>query len=286
MYCSIPRENAREIPLEKVYSLIAEMKTLGTKMISFMGGEPLLRDDLGQILDNCKKNGIATSIFTNGVLLPERIGEISSCDKVVISIDGDEEANDLVRGKGSYQKAMHAVSSARKKNIDVLLHCVLTKYNLHCLEFLVKKAKEVGARVRFQPVSHMHARARNISSLLPPAGKFKEAIERLVMLKNKGAAIENSRGSLDYLLSWPSCSIWRKCVGGKIYCYISTAGEMYPCSEMQGSISAFNCLEVGVRKAFGNICEESLQDKCTECFLAAVVDLNLAYNFHRLNFKA
>ncbi|MCD6412115.1 radical SAM protein [bacterium] len=52
------------------------MKSLGTKRIQFTGGEPLLRKDIGKIIDYCKKLGILTTVSASGVKVKEKIKKI------------------------------------------------------------------------------------------------------------------------------------------------------------------------------------------------------------------
>ena len=48
-YCGIPNVKSNELTTEQIFSIIDELSELGTKIIQFTGGEPLLRDDIGKI---------------------------------------------------------------------------------------------------------------------------------------------------------------------------------------------------------------------------------------------
>jgi MoaA/NifB/PqqE/SkfB family radical SAM enzyme len=84
----------------------------------WLGGEPFLRPDL--VVDGARlfrRNGV----FTNGL---EPVPEGLDCG-VAISLDGHGEANNLLRGKGTFQRVLEANDGGR----DRLFHCTLTAAN-------------------------------------------------------------------------------------------------------------------------------------------------------------
>ncbi|MBU0672565.1 MAG: radical SAM protein, partial [Candidatus Margulisbacteria bacterium] len=55
---------------EKAYDL-ARFKELGVARLNILGGEPLLRSDLPQILQQAKNLDLNVDLTTNGILYPE-----------------------------------------------------------------------------------------------------------------------------------------------------------------------------------------------------------------------
>ena len=55
---------------KQIKELIDTLAQIGTQRISFTGGEPLMRADIGEILAVCKKNRIFTTLGSNGKLVP------------------------------------------------------------------------------------------------------------------------------------------------------------------------------------------------------------------------
>ena len=103
-YCNVWKHETKELETKDVLRIIRQASNLGTERIGFSGGEPLLREDIGILLKQCKKEGIYTTVTTNGYLLLERFRDISSADGLVISLDGREEIHDIQRKKGSFEK--------------------------------------------------------------------------------------------------------------------------------------------------------------------------------------
>ena len=108
-YCNLWKKPSKEMTTNQVKSLVLQLSKMGTKMISFSGGEPLLRNDIGQILSYCKKLDISTNINTSGFLLGRKVKELKDLGMIQFSIDGIEEYNDMMRGKGSYNAIMYKV---------------------------------------------------------------------------------------------------------------------------------------------------------------------------------
>src|SRR5258708_11226828 len=63
---------------------------LGTSIITFSGGEPLLHPDLDELITHSRHNGALACMITNGYLLtPERVKRLNNAglDHMQISID-------------------------------------------------------------------------------------------------------------------------------------------------------------------------------------------------------
>lgn len=65
--------DAKELTTKEMLELINLLYDRGTRWINFLGGEPLLRKDLGIILDHARKKGIYCEMSTNGLLVDQKI---------------------------------------------------------------------------------------------------------------------------------------------------------------------------------------------------------------------
>jgi len=125
--------------------------------LTITGGEPFLRKDFVEILDNIlKKNKIPqVSINSNGFyidrikkFMPELIEKYKNTEFTLsISLDGPEEIHDKVRVfKGAYKKALETINEIKylrdKPNFFLKLASVLTKDNKYFMEdFLNQTSK-------------------------------------------------------------------------------------------------------------------------------------------------
>lgn len=260
-----------ELSTQEVFKIIDELHDLGTLAISFTGGEPLLRDDIGRVLDYAKAKGIATKINTNGLLIPQRMNEIKRIDQVNLSFDGPEEIHDRVRGLGSYNAMLKAVDVLRANKIKVACHATLTKYNLTAIDFILDKCRQLDIGVFFQPATELFLLNKNVNPHSPDRREYAKAISLLIQKKRNGNRfIYNSVSGLKHLLSWPQPkSIY--CTAGKIMFRINSQGEFYHC-ERFSKIDKINCAKNGVKAALDSLRFVS----CSQCWCGPLVELNLS----------
>lgn len=91
-------------------------------VITFYGGEPLLAlDFISAVVAGTRNLSPMYNVFTNGIMVLERNLELlNRMHMVSISIDGDREEYDRVRGKGTHNKVLGnylALKSAMKSNV-------------------------------------------------------------------------------------------------------------------------------------------------------------------------
>src|SRR5437763_953776 len=90
VYCEIPLQERDEMTTAEWCAAIDELRDGGMGRASIIGGEPLLRKDVGEIVRHLKRRGVHASMNTNGWLVPERIEEIAELDLVCVTLDGPE----------------------------------------------------------------------------------------------------------------------------------------------------------------------------------------------------
>ena len=108
-----------QLSYEELDRIITEGEELGIYAWLMTGGEPLIRK--ADILKLAEAHPYSSfHIFTNGTLIDDAF-----CEEVVrlgniapsISLEGFEEVNDLRRGKGVFQKVMHAMDTMKKHKL-------------------------------------------------------------------------------------------------------------------------------------------------------------------------
>ncbi len=275
-YCFRWETASGEMTRGEVFKVIDELAGMGTRAIIFSGGEPLLRDDIGDIINYSRSKKIFTGLTSNGDLVERRIGEIKNLNMLKLSLDGPQEIHDFIRGEGSYEKVMEAIKAAREKGMSIKLNTTLTKYNIEYIDFLLEKAEKLNIQVKFQPVSHVHAMGRDISALLPDENKYKETISRLIRFKKFNPYIINSVSALKYLYTLPH-SKKIKCYAGRLICCIMPNGDVAPCSAARDCFSSNNCLAATFKDAFDKLPPVS---SCKGCWCTSTLELNCFLKFN------
>lgn len=135
-----------------------QMYELGINEILIGGGEPFIEPDFVDFVDECLKRGINTKVFTNGLLINDKIIErMKNWDLkyLSISVDGTtEEEYKKTRGV----EGLHTVGENIKKikqrcRFPVAISITVNSYNYKTAEDYLKLAYELGAdRIKVRPV--------------------------------------------------------------------------------------------------------------------------------------
>jgi radical SAM protein with 4Fe4S-binding SPASM domain len=120
--------------------------------ISFSGGEPFVRKDFFNILEECYKNRdvFQYGILTNGTFLDkEKIKKIEQLgvSYVQISLEGMEKINDYIRGKGVFKKVIKSIELLKKTKTIIVLSTTVTNLNLKEVPKIINLAKELNVRL-------------------------------------------------------------------------------------------------------------------------------------------
>jgi radical SAM protein with 4Fe4S-binding SPASM domain len=106
------RPHAKELDIGEVRRFFASIRPLRPSM-QITGGEPLVRPDIREILQAAGENEIDVSLVTNGTLLDEEwcctLRGNAAVRAVIVSLDGPEAVNDVIRGHGAYGNVMAAI---------------------------------------------------------------------------------------------------------------------------------------------------------------------------------
>jgi MoaA/NifB/PqqE/SkfB family radical SAM enzyme len=274
MYCNIWADKCKtELSTEQIFALIDSLKEAGTQTVSFSGGEPIMRADIGKILEYCRRKNISTSMNTNGALVPQKLDQIQTLGLLKISLDGPREVHDrLANCSGSYQKVILAVEAARSRGIKTFFTTTITKDNVNHLSALLEIAEKFNAPIAFQPLKRLSKGLHNLEGIKPDEKEYKEAIAKLIALKKKGNRyMRNSIYELEYIYHWPKYKNL-KCWAGRVFCMVGVRGELYPCDRVEYKEKLPNCLTMGFKAAF-----ESLPDDicCEGCGFCGTLELNL-----------
>src|SRR5882762_5724987 len=92
-YCNEYDKVSPPVPTDVMKRRIDKLKALGTSVVAFSGGEPMLHPDLDDLIRYIRRHGMMAGLITNGYfLVPKRIEELNDAglDFLQISIDNIE----------------------------------------------------------------------------------------------------------------------------------------------------------------------------------------------------
>jgi len=131
--CNVWKEqDPRELTTDEIKKGLDILKDLGIVELVISGGDPLLRDDIGEIVDYASKLFV-TTVYDNGSLALQKIDVLRRADFVAISIDSlDEAKNDYIKAvPGAWKNAVQAVETLHKEGINVSVTPTISQKNLY-----------------------------------------------------------------------------------------------------------------------------------------------------------
>jgi len=281
-YCGIWSYKIREMTTEEAKEAIKEFADAGTFHWVFTGGEPLLRKDIGELIDYLKDSGIAVTLTTNGILLKKKIEEVKNVDYFVVSLDGPKEINDDVRGEGVFNKVIEGVKEAKKKGIEVVLNATLSRKNVennfYGIRKLIDVAKELDARLNFSVIYKdlYNQRDRFHKERIDPVFPSKEElISALEFIKK-----EKKRNKDLILFSDPNIEqlkvlrLWKKCYASILFVDLLPDGRVIPC--LFKPHLGINGIEKGFINAFKSL---PIQKNCV-CPSTCYNELNCTFSLY------
>ena len=180
-HCYQGERSVEELPLADIKRTAAEAADLISewseaygivfrRSMNLTGGEPLLRHDLFDIVEDVKARGFEVHLLTNGTLVDrvraERMAALG-VDGVQVSIDGPQEVHDVIRGAGSFAASAAGIGHLVDCGLAVTLNVTLSRSNAGHMDRIIAFASHSGAR-------------RIGFSRLVPAGKGRTLISEML----------------------------------------------------------------------------------------------------------
>ncbi|MBT3397717.1 radical SAM protein [archaeon] len=176
-------KNPCEISLDEIKKIISYISQNGTKSVIISGGEPLLREDIGEIMAEIKSKGLNVFLDTNGDFFLDRLNEIErNIDILGLPLDGPSEEFSY-RGKENFQNVIKILEhyKSKKERPKIRIGTVVTKENINLLEDIAKLIRnfeiDVWKIYQFMPTGPLAT--KNRAALEIDERSFLEAIKNL-----------------------------------------------------------------------------------------------------------
>lgn len=219
-------EKTDSLSYDTLDRIIREGKELGIYMYIFSGGEPLVRkNDLVKLAETHSDCSFLS--FTNATLVDEefakKLGELGNFG-LAISVEGFEDTTDMRRGKGTFEKVMHAMDLLKKEGVVFGFSTCYHKYNVDVvgseeyLDLLIDKGCMFGWYFTYIPIG------KDAVTDLLATPEQREYMYHQVrkMRKEKPIFI------LDF---WNDGEYVNGCIaGGRNYFHINANGDVEPCA--------------------------------------------------------
>ncbi|MCW4019057.1 MAG: radical SAM protein [Candidatus Bathyarchaeota archaeon] len=252
MYCSYTKEYAKdqELSTKEAYHMVDEIHEFGSPWFGISGGEPMIRDDIFDIIAYAEKEyGMEVSLITSGFVFDqERLDKLAKYEvHTAVSVDGNRESNDIIRRKGGYDKALHAM---KKLSENDLLDCIvttMTKYNINDMAHPAALGEEYRARmVVYHNLVPVGRAGSNMPDLAPTPEQYEKAFDEIYDLQRKlmgrtkinvyspfYARIVRQKNPVDFW-EWYQNGYLGRCTIGGNYVSITENGDYRSCGFHEG----------------------------------------------------
>ncbi len=140
-YADAGSRRSGELTTEEAKEMIEDLASIKVPVLLISGGEPLMREDIFDLIEFAKSRGLHCSLSTNGTLIDGEVAERlkeAGVDYVGVSLDGLERTNDEFRGlKGAFKKALEGLVNAKDVGILTGVRFTVTKFNVKDVPGLV-----------------------------------------------------------------------------------------------------------------------------------------------------
>ena len=209
------------------------------KFINLTGGEPFIREDLDEIVEECYKHTDRIVISTSGwfeervIALAKKFPNIG----IRISIEGLAEKNDELRGRqGTFDKAIKTLKTLQSMGLkDIGFGCTVSNYNSGDMLKLYQLSLSMElefATAAFHNSYYFHKGDNVITNHDKVCGNFKQLIEWQLKEKSPKSWFRAwfNMGLINYI---EGRKRMLPCEAGLANFFIDPWGEVMPCNGLE-----------------------------------------------------
>ncbi len=255
-------------------------RRLGARFVDFTGGEPLLHQDLPELLVKAQNRGFRTSVTTNTILYPERAKELKGkIDLLHFSLDATcASMHDHLRRAPAFEQVLISLDIARQigETPDILF--TVTPETISFLPLMVKLASSLQFILIVNPIFSPHRHHRLYEDNLRFIEKFKKY--PYVYINTAFHTLRRQGGNQ---ISKPRCRVMASTI------VISPDNQlMLPCfHRRQLQIPLHNNLdEIWLHQRVKYLAWQGRLSVCAGCIINCYFDPSFCYKVDRLFFQS
>jgi MoaA/NifB/PqqE/SkfB family radical SAM enzyme len=260
-----PRDRSRDM---KPADYRRYMEVLRPCVVQVSGGEPLMREDLPEVVRNIKwQSGTPYTILVSNWshMTKDRYLELreSGIDEFCVSLDFPDERHDDFRGlPGLYKHLCEVVPQVAALGYDdIVMNNCITSWNVNDINGCADKAAEWGVNINYSAYSPRRTGCRDYfltteeqrSALDRELGKLKSRMDESHWITNNETTLDATR---EYFRKGGAPS----CKAGLRWLVVTSDGALQPCS-MQFK-------RYGLNEQARMVSEFTQQNSCDQCYVS------------------
>jgi radical SAM protein with 4Fe4S-binding SPASM domain len=237
-----------ELSTEEAKRLIDQLAEVNEfRMMAYTGGEPLVRDDLFELLAYSQALGFSNTLATNATLIDDAVAQKLRRYGVVIgavSLDGfDAETHDFVRGQpGAFEAALEGIYALQRAGIPLHINITAMDYNMEQLEAMMALVEDLGTAILIMYQLVPVGRGQGIEDAALDLSANERLIRFMADAQSRITAVMEPVAGPQY---WPFLlqragihggpllrlaeTVFHGCSAGRGFVYIKPNGEVWPC---------------------------------------------------------
>ncbi len=221
-----------ELSTEQWLQVLREGRALGAVQCGFSGGEPLLRDDLEQLVAEARQLGYYTNLITSGVgFNAERAARLKAAglDHIQLSFqDASREVNDFITNTKTFRLKHEVAALIKSHGWPMVINVVIHRLNIEHIGRIIEMAHELGAEyIELANTQYYSWAFLNREQLLPTRAQLQAAEQETNRWREKlGDTMRIFFVTPDYHEASP-----KKCMNGwgNVFLTVTPDGTALPC---------------------------------------------------------
>jgi radical SAM protein with 4Fe4S-binding SPASM domain len=261
-----------ELSTEEVKAGLDILRKMGVVEIVFSGGNPLLRKDIGELIDYASRYFI-TTIYDNGSQAVKKLDALRKVDFVAISLDTlDEKKYDYLKGiHGAWKNAVNAVQTLHEQGITVGVSPTISQLNMYDIldfteHFIEKEIPVLYCLYQHdtltQPMFNIGRQDKELEIM--DKKSFAKICDALIAKKNRHRGILITKKMLNTLKSLylNRQRLW-ECKALQSFFMVDPRGRVAGCHLQEPVATVFDLPKVWNSRKFNNL--RKTYRKCKKC---------------------
>ena len=155
VHCYNPTHRAlsHELTTLEICALLDQIADLGVLTITFTGGEPSIRPDIGDILRHARRQGLMTHLMTNATRITASFADLlheTAVSQINVSIYGatEEVYEQMTAVPGSYRQFRQGLLNLAAASLPIVVRMPVTTINHHEIQACRQLVESL--RMKFQ----------------------------------------------------------------------------------------------------------------------------------------
>jgi pyrroloquinoline quinone biosynthesis protein E len=235
-FCYNPTDYAdhtkNELNTDEWIKVLRDARKMGALQLGISGGEPLLRDDIEDIVTEANQLGYYSNLITSGVGLTEKridAFKAGGLDHIQLSMhDITEEISNFVTDTKTFKLKQKVAAMIKDRGYPMVLNVVIHRYNIGHIKEILEMAEKLGADyVELANTQYYGWSLINRNQLMPT----KEQIDEAEKITNQFREYIGNKMKIFFVVPDYYAERPKKCMNGwgEVFMIVTANGDVLPC---------------------------------------------------------